>query len=183
MEYKKDFALFEKAMHDHDIIYLYHFTDRDNLPSINMYRGLYSWYYCLNHGIQIKRPGGNDLSRELDSNKGLQNYVRLSFKPYPPMLFVAIKKGRIPNPVILKINPYVIYWKSTKFSNQNAASNSARIGDQISDFDMIDFDLAKSSYDSSIHNEDDKKFIQAEVLVEEHIPLEYIINFSDVYKF
>ncbi len=183
MEYKEDFGLFKEILHTNLITDLYHFTDKENLPSIKKHGGLYSWYRCLNNGIIIERPGGNELSRLLDSSKGLENYVRLSFNPYPPMLFAAVKSGRILNPVILRIDPSVVYWKSTIFSDQNAASNSARIGSQIVDFNRVNFDLAKSSYDFSIHSDVEKKFIQAEVLVKEFIPLEYITNFVNIYKF
>ena len=58
---------------------LYHFTDMANIQSIIDNGGLYSWVACENRGITIKKPGGSDTSRSLDSYRGLGNYVRLSW--------------------------------------------------------------------------------------------------------
>ena len=58
---------------------MYHFTDRANIPSIKKHGGPYSWYTCEQKSIEIKMPGGNQLSRDLDLRYNLHDYVRLSF--------------------------------------------------------------------------------------------------------
>ncbi|RSD33712.1 MAG: hypothetical protein CI953_1383 [Methanohalophilus sp.] len=90
------------------------------------------------------------------------------------MYYVAtnIKKIR---PVVLLIDPIVICWESTKFSDYNATDNKASIGQKIDDFELIEFNLATQGYDSSKHNDIEKKCIQAEVLVKEYVPLRYIM--------
>jgi len=115
--WKRDWADFEKILKQYRIQYLYHFTDAANIPSIIQHGGLYSWWSCQQKGIAIPKPGANDLSRKLDHNKNLHDYVRLSFNDNHPMIARAKHEGRIENLVMLKINSEVIYWESTLFSD------------------------------------------------------------------
>lgn len=147
---------------------LFHTTDRKNVDSIKKYGGLYSWKYLYDNNIDIAKPGSNTLSRNLDTKKGLENYVRLSFSKDTPMNHIAKREGRIQNPVYYKINPLVILFKGTKFSNINATDNNASIGDDIWDFFKIDIQVATSG---KFTNEHEKKLLQAEVLVKTHIPI------------
>jgi len=170
--WKQDWDDYEKILKQHQIQCLYHFTDTANIPSIMQHGGLYSWWSCQQKGIVIPKPGANDLSRKLDQQKDLHDYVRLSFNNNHPMLAQARHEGRIEKPVILKISSEVIYWKSTQFSDLNATANGARIGSGIEHFKNVRFDIVTQPY----YNEDTKHFYQAEVLVEQHIPLKYILN-------
>lgn len=176
MRYKEDFEEFKKIVDKFNITKLYHFTDEKNLPSIIKNGGLYSWWYCECNGIVIPAPGGNDLSRDLDSRDNLENHVRLNFNNSPPMLHILKAKGRIVNPLILEIDPSVIYWETTKFSNENATHNGAFVGSNLSDFNKIDLNLAKQKYKSYEHTDMQKRLNQAEVMVEEHIPIKFIKN-------
>ena len=67
----------------------------------------------------------------------------------------------------------MIYWEETLFSDENATANSVIIGGGLDDFKRINFELAKSGL---WQNEEEKKLIQAEVLVKSHIPLNFIKN-------
>lgn len=100
-------------LRDNNIDCFYHFTALENIDSIRNSGGLYSWYYCQQNKIQIPTPGGNNLSRQLDSRFGLQNYVRLSFCDDHPMSW-QLRQRRI-NVVFLKISTEVALWQSTKF--------------------------------------------------------------------
>jgi hypothetical protein len=62
---------------------LYHFTDERNVQSI-MECGLLSWC-ALDEQKMAVVCGGDELSRELDEKKNLQDYVRLSFAQKHPM--------------------------------------------------------------------------------------------------
>jgi hypothetical protein len=174
-EYKDDWKEFETILKTNNITNLYHFTDIENLDSIKKCGGLYSWDYCDQNNIEIIKPGGNEASRNIDMDKGLQNYVRLSFNKKPPMYW-ALKNNRQYNLVILSVDPSVIYWKSTKFSDENTTSPSAWVGNKLSDFENIKLELATMGYQMWNDNKygDYKRFFQAEVLVEEHIPCKYI---------
>lgn len=164
-------------LHDNGITCLYHFTDERNLQSIKEQGGLLSWAYCENNGIKIPMPGGGELSRRLDIKKGLQDYVRLSFTKNHPMMFIAKDEGRITTPVILEIDPEVITFETTKFSNKNATitRENVSIGNSIDDLKKIHFNTVKISKYFNLP-EEEKSFFQAEVLVKTFIPIKYIRN-------
>ncbi len=154
---------------------LYHFTDRKNLESIKRNGGLYSWDFCEKNNILITNPGGDSLSRTLDRRHRLENYVRLSFSRNHPMMYVAKKQNRIENPIILEIDPEVIFWKNTKFSDKNATRNDVNVGQELVDFERIKFHIVQQSTQLDL-SEVEKPYYQAEILVMEKIPLEFIKN-------
>ena len=109
-----------------------------------------------------------------NSMHGLQDFVRLSFNQVHPMMYVAINDGRIKYPVILEISTEVIFLYKTLYSNKNATDNTAKIGNSIEDFCRIDFTKAKTGIWGN--DENDKKLVQAEILVKTKVPLRYILN-------
>jgi hypothetical protein len=161
----------------HGISKLYHFTDRSNLSSINYQNGLRSWRSLEALGIKIPAPGGSDFSRKLDQKKHLEDYVRLSFHPDQPMMFVVQNDGRVPNPVILEIDPAVMTWERTQFSNVNAAAGYAEVGGGLQDLKKIRFDIILNG---TWRDESEKHLFQAEVLVRNYIPLKFITNIHNV---
>ncbi|WP_297066796.1 DarT ssDNA thymidine ADP-ribosyltransferase family protein [uncultured Duncaniella sp.] len=178
MARRENYLSFKELLDKHGINKLYHFTDRDNLQSIIENGGLYSWADCESKGITIPKPGGGDLSRSLDRRDNLQNYVRVSFVDEHPMMFVAMDDDRITNPVILEIDPEVIFDENTKFADRNATRNGANVGGSLDDFKNIHFDSVKAD-DYFDLDEEEQPFYQAEVLVKNFIPLDKIINISN----
>ncbi len=180
MEKKSNWQEFKAVLDEHKIVKLYHFTDRDNLESIIKNGGLYSWMDCERKGIKIAKPGGGSLSRDLDSGRKLENYVRLSFTTQHPMMYAAMTDGRISNPVILEIDIEAIYWADTIYSNMNAAKHTLKphIGGTISDFMQIHFQSVKARKHFDLPVEE-QPYFQAEVLVKNFIPLEYIKNIGN----
>ena len=180
MEKKNNWQQFKAVIDKHKIVKLYHFTDRDNLESIIKNGGLFSWMDCERKGIKIAKPGGGSLSRQLDNGRNLGDYVRVSFTTQHPMMYVAMKDGRVSNPVILEIDPEVIYWKGTCFSNMNAATYKVRpnIGETIDDFNQIHFQSVKVRKHFDLP-EEEQPYFQAEILVKNCIPLEYIKNIGN----
>lgn len=180
MEKKNNWQQFKAVIDKHKIVKLYHFTDRDNLESIIKNGGLFSWMDCERKGIKIAKPGGGSLSRQLDNGRNLGDYVRVSFTTQHPMMYVAMKDGRVSNPVILEIDPEVIYWKGTCFSNMNAATYKVRpnIGETIDDFNQIHFQSVKVRKHFDLP-EEEQPYFQAEILVKNCIPLEYIRNIGN----
>lgn len=169
---------FKEILDQHHITRLYHFTDRDNLESIIKNGGLYSWADCDEKGIKIPKQGGGDTSRSLDRRDGLQHYVRVSFTRRHPMMYVAMNDGRISNPVVLEIDPEVIYWNDTLFADCNATRNGAQKGGTLADFKKIHFNAvtARTLFDL---DENEQPFFQAEVMVNHSIPLKYITNIGN----
>lgn len=178
MEKKSNWQEYKAIIEQQGIKKLYHFTDRENLQSIIQNGGLYSWADCEEKGISISRPGGSDSSRSLDSRDGLQHYVRVSFVTQHPMMYVAMNEGRISNPVLLEIDPQVIYWKDSRYADRNATKNGAQVGSSINDFNTIHFSAVKANKHFDL-DDDEQKFYQAEVLVKNSIPLEYIRNIGN----
>ncbi len=180
MEKKINWQEFKAVLDEHRISKLYHFTDRDNLESIIKNGGLYSWMDCDQKGIKINKPGGSSASRQLDSSRNLEDYVRVSFTTQHPMMYVAMKDGRISNPVILEIDPEVIYWNDSLYANLNAARYTIKpnIGPTITDFKQIHFQSVKARTHFDLP-EEEQPYFQAEVLVKNFIPLEYIKNIGN----
>lgn len=178
MENKNNWQEYKAIIDKYGIGRLYHFTDRDNLESIIRNGGLYSWADCKNKGIEIKKPGGSQTSRNMDMRDGLQNYVRVSFVTQHPMMYVAMNEGRISNPVILEIDPEVIYWQATRYADRNATKSGANVGESIDDFKAIHFNAvaARKHFDLP---DDEQQYYQAEVLVKNFIPLKYIRNIGN----
>ena len=178
MDKKSNWLEFKEILDQHRITKLYHFTDRDNLESIIKNGGLYSWMDCNRKGIKISKPGGGDLSRSLDLKDNLQDYVRVSFTREHPMMYVAMKEERISNPLILEIDPEVIYWSETKYADSNATRNDAHVGKGFEDFKCIHFSSVKAHKHFDLP-EEEQPYFQAEVLVKNFIPLEYIKNIGN----
>lgn len=174
-KWKSNWRDFKETLERENIKSIYHFTDYQNIESIKKHGGLYSWKLCENKNIPIAMPGGSFTSRSLDSYHNLEDYVRLCFSRNHPMMYVAINEGRITNPAILEIDPEVVYWKQTRFSDMNATKNGHRQGSTIDDFKRIKFDVVKQINHFNLSDED-KPFYQAEVMVKSFIPLKYIKN-------
>lgn len=165
-------------LEQHGISRLYHFTDRDNLESIINNGGLYSWAGCERKGITISKPGGGTLSRQLDHRDNLQDYVRVSFVTQHPMMYVAMDEGRISNPVVLEIDPEVVCWEGALYADRNATKTGANVGGTIDDFRRIHFQSVKARKYFDL-DENEQPFYQAEVLVKDFIPLQYIRNIGN----
>ncbi|MCH5312423.1 MAG: DUF4433 domain-containing protein [Prevotella sp.] len=178
MKRKDNWEEFKALLDRHGIKKLYHFTDRDNLESIIKNGGLHSWGDCEEKGIKIAKPGGGMLSRDLDRRDGLQHYVRVSFTTQHPMMYVAMQDGRLSNPVILEIDPEVVYWQETKFSDMNATRSGASKGGDLINFQKIHFEAVKARKHFDLP-EEEQPYFQAEVLVKSFIPLEYITNIGN----
>lgn len=178
MAYKNNYEEFKKLIEQHHITTLYHFTDRENLESIIKNGGLYSWADCEQKGISISKPGGSMGSRDLDRRDNLQNFVRVSFVREHPMMYVAMNDGRISNPVVLEIDPEVIYWQDSLYADRNATKNGAHVGSSIDDFSQLHFNSFKAKKHFDL-DADEQKFYQAEVLVKNHIPLQFIKNIGN----
>ena len=172
---------FEELLSQNRITKLFHFTDRDNLESIIKNGGLYSWKDCEEKGITIPKPGGGgqgSTSWSLDERDGLEHYVRVSFTEQHPMMYVAMNENRISNPVILEIDPEVVYDESTRYSDRNATRNGAQVGGDLDDFRNIHFKTVKARKHFDL-DADEQPFYQAEVLVKNFIPLKYIRNIGN----
>lgn len=181
MNKRSNWEEFKMVLDKHGISKLYHFTDRDNLAQIIQHGGLYSWRDCEERGIQIPKPGGGgpgSLSWNLDRRKGLERYVRVSFTRENPMMYAAMNEGRISNPVVLEIDPEVIYDTNSRYADRNATRNEMQCNDDLEAFKRIHFSSVKARNHFDLAPEE-QPYYQAEVLVKNFIPLQYITNISN----
>lgn len=168
---------------------LYHFTDISNVESILSNGGLKSWWTAENTGVTIAKPGGSEQSRKYDSEGGHEDYVRLAFTRYHPMMYSAIKDGRIQHPVILEIAKDSVDRDDTLFSDRNATTkrkgHKAKIGSGVGGAKRVHYNLFIHDYDKKYFQikesrEDDMSFYQAEVMIPHELPLNYILRISEV---
>lgn len=172
---KENAQAFLNHLRAHGVTCFYHFTDVSNLMSIRKYGGLYSWYYCEQHDIEIPDAGGDFQSRGLDRRQGLEDYVRLSFCSDHPMAWRKTQEGS--NLVLLKIKIDVAAFKDTQFSNVNAAANDNIHGKSLEDLQRVNIQATQAHYvsrESPIFHEH-----QAECMVKTFIPLEFITNINN----
>lgn len=172
---KEEATEIKNYIKENNIRYFYHFTDIRNIKSIIAHGGLFSWYSASQRGVDIINPGGDILSRSLDKRSNLEDYVRLSFTEWHPMMHRKEQEGA--NIVVLKIHPSVTILHDTLFSNMNATSNMCSIGADLKAFKRINLEATRKAYVKNT----DKDFaeLQAEVLVKNHLPLKYILNINE----
>lgn len=181
MNKRTNWEEFKKILEQHNIKKLYHFTDRDNLENIIKNGGLYSWKDCDERGISIPKPGGGgqgSLSWALDERDGLEHYVRISFTRQHPMMYVAMNEGRISNPVVLEIDPEIIFDENTRYADRNATRSGANVGGTLGDFKQIHFQTVKANKHFDL-DADEQPYYQAEILVKNVVPLKYILNIGN----
>jgi len=171
-ERKENWFAFKQVLDNNGIQYLYHFTDRRNIPSIKLHGGLFSWHYCKKNNITIPCQGGDYDSQELDKKYGLEDYVRLSFCNDHPMAYRLQQSGS--DIVILKIEVDVALLKGTLFSDINAADKLHTHGGELDDLKRVNFNATKRNYVRK--DDDDFKPHQAEVMVKTFVPKKYIVN-------
>jgi hypothetical protein len=99
------------------------FTDAENLESIREH-GLLSATSVLSKSIK-STMNSDERSRSLDKEKGIEEFVRLSFNDQNPMRHVALKNKRISRAVMLQIKLEVVSRPGVLFSNCNAARHDA----------------------------------------------------------
>ena len=80
-------------LRENGITKLFHFTDASNISSIKKH-GLMSSASLIEQSIESKM-NSDELSRSLESEADLGNYVRLSFVPNNPMMYQAVAEKRI----------------------------------------------------------------------------------------
>ncbi|HFU76383.1 MAG TPA: DUF4433 domain-containing protein [Arcobacter sp.] len=174
--YKELYSNIPIFLKSKDIDGFYHFTDVENLKSIIDNGGLYSWYGLEKKGISTSLSS-DDLSRQLDAQKNLENYIRLSFADYHPMSTKAEKKyGK--KLIWLEIDLDVALWENTLFTDINATDNNVKVGSNFDFLKTLDFDIFKQKY-SNLDSLEKKKY-QAEIMVKDFLPIKYIKNMDSL---
>jgi hypothetical protein len=84
----------------------------------------------------------NDLSRSVDESTNLENFVRLSFCPDNPMMYVAYNEGRVSQPVRLEIKLEAVSRPGVRFTDCNAIRADARHSTNPS---IVRFDVVRAN--------------------------------------
>lgn len=98
----------QETLKFYGITSIWHFTDRSNLESIKQH-GLLSLELLEKENIHVPCYGANELSHNLDRQRGLDKFIHLSIIKDHPMQYVKKRSGEIPNPVWLEIDVSVLF--------------------------------------------------------------------------
>ena len=163
--------------------YLYHFTDRQNLPSIRE-RGLVSKTRMRSEGWWPTAAGGNDLSHGLDTRYGIDPYVSLCFTDNHPMLFLAQQQGRLLDVVYLKVCPEALQIADTliSFGVANAAdAQHLPIADAVQQFDELDLKVlyTRTDWSNPEVNQRLRRARKFEILIPDSVPTNFIVDGLD----
>jgi hypothetical protein len=153
-----------KTLRDNSIKSLFHFTDVSNLDSIRE-NGLLTWKKLDERKISSKM-NSSELSHKLDTNKGLVDFVRLSFCKKHPMMYTALKEKRISTPVVLEIKLEVVSRPGVLFCESNATAKAAKASESPR---VIRFEVVQAPSQLHVHVSQ-RPFYQGEVLVPDCIP-------------
>lgn len=152
----------------------YHFTDRRNLRSIIDNGGLYSWDSLTRNNIHTF-TSSNELSRNLDMQYELENYVRLSFTNYNPMSTRVIHQEN-KELIWLEIDRSIALLEDTLFSDINATDKYVKISSDFNFLKSLNYSIFNKRWNTL--NSEEKKEYQAEILVKEFLPIKYITNIN-----
>ncbi len=163
-----------RFIQENNIKYLYHFTAIGNLESIKEIGFLLSFKECKTRGI-VPIGGGNELSKQIDNQRGLDDYVRLSFCSDHPMRW-HLKSNGIPT-ILIAYKPKVLLLPGVLVSDINAIDSKAEIAEAYKGLLNVKIDAIHRTY---VRNTDpDFKYHQAEILVPHSLDNDYafgIIN-------
>lgn len=155
----------------HNIKSLWHFTDIRHLPLIKKLDGLRSKEFLEKNGYWDKiYPGGNEDSHRLDRELGNWDKISLNFTPHTPMAYHKKKEKHL---VFIEIDISVAIFEGVYFTDCNATRlrNGQKREKGIRGLSNIRFEYIHSR--PKPYDQDWVKFVQAEILVPDNIPLAY----------
>lgn len=157
---------------------LFHATDQSHLPSIAQH-GLLSEVERQARGIVPQFPGGNALSRALDSQYGLLNYVFLGF--FRSGVMPAHKHERYRRrPRILHIHPQVLHFPGARIAvgranHARTRSYSVARATQEMDGEVFEKLIMGISDWGDTPKWKINKVLDYEILIPAQVPPEYIV--------
>lgn len=158
---------------------LYHFTDEANFPSISQH-GLLSKEQLRTQGLwPPPATGGNELSWQLDQDRGIDPYVSLCMTRNHRMKFSAHQDGRLPNPRYLAIKPEVLQTPGTRIALGVANANNVEILPVAEAIDRLDVEVlyTRTNWNDPVINLRLRTAEKFEVLIPKAVPRDYIIGY------
>ena len=152
---------------------LYHFTSVENLSLIRKMGGLCSKNILEDSDLlEEVRLGGNDLSRQLDRERGNWNMVSLNYTPYTPMVYHKKPEEHL---CFLEVDPRVALRAGVAFTDRNATANGCVRLEGVAGLQNVNFDAVRMNPEPW-NEEGWKTPVQAEVLVPEKIGMKDILR-------
>lgn len=165
----------QNLLAQYGINYLYHMTSIDNLPSI-LSHGLLSHNQAHRFGLNKTDISDNCVQdiRQHKSVNGvhLHDYVPLYFNPKNPMLYRRRELQQ--NIAILAINPIVLIYPGTVFSDGNAACGDTTFYANMEMLSQLDWNTIWARYWND--KPDGKRIRCAETLVYPELSLDKILT-------
>ena len=160
--------------------YLYHFTDRRNLPTILQFGGLWSTAK-LREGNCTFVPGGNEQSITLDQRFGMDVYVHLCWAGGHPMAWHIRQRDPNAQLIYLQIDRAVLSLPNVRFSPgvANAVDMPTYSLQEAVEGEMIDFEALYGnigSWSEPGPQARRKRAELAEILIPDHVPINFIRN-------
>ncbi len=175
-DYEK-IVFYKKIFKDKGVKSLFHFTAAENSESIMDSGFLYSIEKLENKGKSFLNVS-NIISRSIDYNKKLRNYVRLCYNSEHPMMHSIKKRDGINRFLIIEINKEIVFYEKCLFSDINAADKNAEISSALDFIEKMDLSYATLKMGKYLSlDENGKKKFQSEILVFEKISKEYFLNY------
>ena len=172
---KIDERQIRQYLSDNGIKYLYHFTEKENIPTIKKNGGICSLKHCLLNAVEVKTKGDMRVLRDADAKELLEDYARLSFCERHPLIKKRQAAGA--DLVLLKIKLDLAWRYDTLFSDRDAALPHHQHGGTFDDLKKVRMSAVRKC---DLEEWDpDYDFNQAEVMVKGMIPIEYIVNIDD----
>ncbi len=169
-------AQIRKTLEENGIEILYHFTAINNLKWLAQYECLFSKEKLEEKGIFPDiETGGNELSHQLDREFENWDKIHIYFCPHTPMAYGKQGGKHI---VYILINPEVATWENVLFTDTNATrkQDGHHREQGMKGVNLVDFKTIKETLDDGPKPWDRTwhRNVQAEVLVPDEIPLDYI---------
>ncbi len=161
----------------HRYRHLYHFTDGSNLQGIKRF-GLMSRDHAALNRVLLTRLGGDAQSFESMKERGLTNYVSLSFTFENPMMHNAIQDGRLVNPVILEIDPIVLTARGAMLASTFANDRAANIRPIASALDFVDEEVLYTHTNWKDPEIKKRRLAsrKVEILIPRIVPAKYVVR-------
>lgn len=151
---------------------LYHFSDQRNSQSIED-NGILSMQELQKRRI-LPAYASSSASRSIDSYNNIHDYVHLSFERNNPMIYTALKEGRLGKYKIYEINPIVLFLKDTIYTNGNSAAKNTIFSGDMDFLIKLPFDKFHRKNFLDLEKSDKQSYM-SEVLVKEYVDKKYIL--------
>lgn len=175
---RDNFEKFITLLHENGIEKLYHITHRQNWDSIRT-KGIYSSANLRRNNIQAQ-SSVDDVNQYVDIDSRLDDYVHLSFSPYPVFLEAAIKADMLDKDyLIIEISLDILNNDETIFCNMDSHYKDVSKGTNYCSLCNIDLNIASASQRKGIAAKH-RRFCSAEILVPGFISSSLILNKTEL---